>query len=342
MRLIILHIIIFIAFAFNVKSQDIHFSQFNEAPMLLNPANAGMYSGDYRAVLNFKEQWSSIKNGYKTYAAQADFTILKNNLDLKSTGLGVSFFQDIAGTSKTKTSRIDLNISQTVYLNEQSDLTLGLGASYMDLSANYVGLLWESQWDGQQFDGASGSGEAFTGLGKKIFDFSAGILYRNFDANGHPLEVGLSAFHLTQPEIGIFNYRDVIPYEFRLHANKEINFQRRNDLGAVFTAFVANQRTAREINLGFLIRKDFGVVSQYTGYYRNVNLYLGGFYRVGDAIIVMSKVLIKGAYAIGLSYDINISPLVAASKYRGGFELSLSYSGVFKEYKVASPKYLKH
>ena len=83
------------------------------------------------------------------------------------------------------------------------------------------------------------------------------------------------------------------------------------------------------------------MVSQYTGYYRNVNLYLGAFYRVGDAVVVMSKILVKGAYGIGLSYDFNISPLVSASRYKGGFELSLSYSGLFKDYPVTSPKTLR-
>lgn len=335
------YLLILLSFAFNANSQDIHFSQFNEAPMLLNPANTGMYSGDYRAILNFKEQWANIKNGYKTYAGQADFTLFKNNLGLKSTGIGISFFQDIAGTSKTKTSRVDLNMSQTVYLNTESDLTLGVGASYMDISANYMGLLWGSQWNGQEFDGVTGSGENFTGLGRKALDLSAGLLYRNFDVNGHPLEVGVSAYHLTQPEVGIIDLIDNIPYRFTLHANKEFNFKRNDYWGAVLSGFGTMQRQAKEINVGFLIRRDFGMVSQYTGYYRNVNFYLGAFYRVGDAIVVMSKILIKGAYSIGLSYDINTSPLVSASRYKGGFELSLSYSGLFNDYPVTSPKTLR-
>lgn len=339
MRLRLLYILFFVAFY--AKSQDIHFSQFNEAPMLLNPANTGMYSGDYRAILNFKEQWSSIKNGYKTYAAQTDFIVLKNNLDIKSTGVGLSFFQDIAGSSRTKTTRVDINLSQTVYLNTSSDLTLGVGASYLDISANYVGLLWGSQWNGIEFDETTGSGEAFNGMGKKGFDFSAGLLYRNFDIDGHPLEIGFSAFHLTQPKVGIIELTDNIPYEFRLHANKEIDFKNNDNWGAVFTGFVANQRTAREYNVGFLIRRDFGMVSKYTGYYKNVNYYLGAFYRVGDAVVIMSKILIKGAYSIGVSYDFNVSPLVAASRYRGGFELSLSYNGLFREYVVTSPKTLR-
>lgn len=327
-------------FTLNTKAQDIHFSQFNEAPMILNPANAGMYSGDYRAVLNFKEQWSMIKNSYKTYAGSFDFILFKNNLGLKSTGIGVNFFQDIAGSSKTKTTRVDLNLSQTVYINTESDLTLGVGASYLDVSANYNGLLWASQWNGIEFDETLGSGESFNALGTKNFDLSAGLLYRNFDINGHPLQIGFSVFHLTQPKVGIIDINDNIPFKFTGHFDKEFNFPNSDEWGGQALGFASVQRTAREFTGGFLLRKDFGMVSKYTGYYKNFNLYFGALYRYNDAIIVMSKMLLYGSYSIGVSYDFNISPLVAATRYKGGFEISLSFNGLFKDYPVVSPKNL--
>lgn len=337
--IIILFTLYFVPIA---KAQDIHFSQFTEAPLNINPAYSGMYSGDYRAILNFKEQWSNIKNSYKTYAGSFDFILLKNNSGLKSTGIGVNFFQDVAGSSKTKTSRIDLNVSQTIYLSSESDLTLGVGGSYLDISANYNDLLWANQWNGFEFDQVIGSGESFSSLGVKNFDLSAGILYRNFDFNGYPLEIGASVYHLTQPKVGIINFEDNIPYKFVGHATKEFNFPHSNEWGGVLMGFGNMQRTAREITGGFLLRKDFGMVSRHTGYYRNFNVYFGALYRYNDAIIIMSKLLLQGAYSIGVSYDINVSPLVAATRYRGGFEISLSYSGLFEDYPVVSPKNIKN
>ena len=44
----------------NVQSQDIHFSQFNEAPLLRNPALAGLFSGDIRLQSVFRTQWQSV------------------------------------------------------------------------------------------------------------------------------------------------------------------------------------------------------------------------------------------------------------------------------------------
>lgn len=355
MKKYIKHIIILVTgflSSATINAQDIHFSQFMEAPLMINPANAGMYSGDYRAILNYKEQWSNINNGYKTYAGSYDMTLFKNSLGQKATGIGLNIFQDVAGTSKTKTTRVDLNLSQTVYLNTETDLTLGIGASYLDISANYMGLLWGNQWNGIEFDQSTGPLESeFTVFGQKAFDLSAGLLFRKFDINGQPLELGFSMYHLTRPKIGVFDPQgiDAIPFRYSFHANKEFNFSRNGNWGGVGMGFANFQSSAREIYLGFLLRRDFGMVSQYTGYYRNFNFYLGGFYRSGDvfngdsgdAIIIMTKLLVKGAYSIGLSYDFNISRLSAATRYQGGWELSLVYSGLFKDYPVASPKTLR-
>jgi hypothetical protein len=45
---------------FNIKAQDIHFSQFHKNPLVINPANTGFYNGTHRAGISYKTQWSSI------------------------------------------------------------------------------------------------------------------------------------------------------------------------------------------------------------------------------------------------------------------------------------------
>jgi Type IX secretion system membrane protein PorP/SprF len=53
----------------------------------------------------------------------------------------------------------------------------------------------------------------------------------------------------------------------------------------------------------------------------------GVFYRVNDAII--PKLLYEaGDFAVGLAYDANISGYRKASRYRGGFEISLRYNNL--------------
>ena len=51
MRISILHIILFAIFITGTSTlfaQDIHFSQFNQAPARLNPALTGAFKGSYR------------------------------------------------------------------------------------------------------------------------------------------------------------------------------------------------------------------------------------------------------------------------------------------------------
>ena len=56
----------------------------------------------------------------------------------------------------------------------------------------------------------------------------------------------------------------------------------------------------------------------------NFNILFGSFYRYNDALSPYIG-LEFGNLRGGLSYDVNVSSLNTASRFRGGFELSLSY-----------------
>ena len=56
-----LGICIFAAFSVNeMRGQDVHFSQFNETPQLLNPGATGVYNGYMRGIINYKNQWMAM------------------------------------------------------------------------------------------------------------------------------------------------------------------------------------------------------------------------------------------------------------------------------------------
>ena len=68
----LIFILFIIAIGFTATGQGIHFSQWYETPLLLNPANAGSYFGDYRANVNYRNQWATVGNSYKTIFASFD------------------------------------------------------------------------------------------------------------------------------------------------------------------------------------------------------------------------------------------------------------------------------
>jgi len=64
--------------------------------------------------------------------------------------------------------------------------------------------------------------------------------------------------------------------------------------------------------------------SKYTGFIKETAILFGGHYRTGDAFI--PSVMIEMAnYAIGISYDVNISSLKTVSSGKGGVEIVLRY-----------------
>src|ERR1043165_5349552 len=54
------------------NGQDIHFSQFYENASLRNPALTGIFSGDYKAGVNYRTQWSSVSVPFQTVLASAE------------------------------------------------------------------------------------------------------------------------------------------------------------------------------------------------------------------------------------------------------------------------------
>ena len=53
--------------SFYANAQDIHFSQFEETALQLNPSNAGLQY-ETRVVVNYKSQWQSVNAPFKTFS----------------------------------------------------------------------------------------------------------------------------------------------------------------------------------------------------------------------------------------------------------------------------------
>ena len=57
--------------------QDIHYSQFHNAPFNINPALTGISRGDIRVMGNFRSQWRSVPVDYTTYTLAADMQFIE-------------------------------------------------------------------------------------------------------------------------------------------------------------------------------------------------------------------------------------------------------------------------
>src|SRR5678810_197857 len=63
------------AISSGTTAQDIHFSQFFEAPIWRNPSLAGIYTGDIRVQAVYRDQWNSVTNAYRTGSLNGEYKL---------------------------------------------------------------------------------------------------------------------------------------------------------------------------------------------------------------------------------------------------------------------------
>src|ERR1700744_486444 len=105
-RKIIFSILIFcatIAFA-----QDPHFSQLSQAPLLVNPANAGFFDGYARATVNYRTQRNAGSAPFQTIMASFDANAGLKKSRAAFLGVGGYIYQDKAGDGSWKTLNADI------------------------------------------------------------------------------------------------------------------------------------------------------------------------------------------------------------------------------------------
>lgn len=316
----------------NVFGQDIHLSQTNMTPLLVNPANAG---AEYtmRGILNYRNQWSSVSEPYTTMMASFDANFKPKGRQKKAGYFagGLYMFNDKSGASQMKTTQINLSVAYHLNLDEKNTLGLGIQGGYFQRSANIDKLTWGNQFDGFAYNEAiaTGEGQDFTGFSFGTTDFNSGLVwtFRNDEKylSGKNLLItsGFSMHHLTKPNIETKNLApDLLYYRFIWHGSAIIGLNEKISLLPYL--FYSKQGSIHEIMIGSNVLYKFKQASKYTQNVKGMAVGGGVFYRWNDAII--ADLIIQYAnYSFEFSYDINTSSLNNATGYRGGFELSLRY-----------------
>ncbi|MFH1320412.1 MAG: PorP/SprF family type IX secretion system membrane protein [Bacteroidota bacterium] len=304
-------------------AQDAHFSQFYTAPLLLNPGATGAFFGNIRAGLNFRNQWNSIGSPFQTYSASIEKVLLKEQEKGKYLGVGLQMFTDRAGYGALKRTKFDVSISYNAKLNEKNNLALGLQGGFAQRGIDYTQLTWDNQYDGIQFVGGLSSGET---LNSNVYyiDLSSGMLwnYRINDKAGVSAGVGL--FHLNKPEQSLLANSEGEKLDFKMIIHGEGRYVK-NDKTIIYPNLLfIQQGSMYQINAGAIVKKLVKEGSKYTGYIKGNAICFGGYFRFNDAIIIVTAFEIED-WKLGLSYDVNISPLSKATTGRGGFEISIVY-----------------
>jgi type IX secretion system PorP/SprF family membrane protein len=309
-------------------AQDIHFSQFDETPLQLNPANAGVHH-DVRIITNYKNQWQSVGSPYKTFALSADFRLLKKKQKAQM-GLGIDIFSDKAGDSQMGTNQGNITLSGIIPLNDKSLISAGLMSGFSQRSLQGNNLQWGNQYNGMAYDATISSGEPVI-ASHTFIDLGAGIQY-SFGTNemyisandSRKVNIGVAMYHPHRPAYSLFGDNSQrLHTKYVLHGDAALGVKNSN-LVIKPSYLILLQGAVTEVTPGVTLQYILQEGSKYTGNKKPSAFSLGGYYRMKDAFIACAKFEYSN-YAIGFSYDINLSKLKTVTDARGGFEISLRF-----------------
>lgn len=302
------------------NAQDPNFSQFFASPLTLNPALTGKFDGDYRFAINYRNQWPSISNAYTTGTASFDMGILKNRIpEYDQFGIGVMGFTDRAGDGALTNNYGALSVAYHKGLDENGYHQIGAGFQgvYVNKRLDIANLKFQDQLTPFGFTGVTSEIFNHNQVNLSYFDLNAGFIY-NGSTNGYNnFYLGASMYHINRPKESFQGGDFVLNPRITIQAGGKIPMGTYNHL--YFAANHSMQANAYNTMLGGAYSLNVNNDEE-----NPTNVYLGSWYRIGDAIIPYVGLEFNG-WHIGASYDVNISSLKAASNARGGIEISLIY-----------------
>lgn len=310
------------------KAQDIHFSQFYNSPFNLNSALTGQFDGSYRFIVNQRTQWKSVTTPYSTFALSADkrgLSLLgKNNTEqanlLDRTNAGISFFNDIAGDSKLKTTMLNMTLSEEFPLDDKDSkrLAAGIMLGFHSMRIDYSALTYDNQWNGIIYDSGINPQEVYARSSRAYFNLGMGVHYVEKISKREQLSTGIALFNLSRPKQSFFD-DGYVKLNTRLNIHGAYRFRLAEQWLAEPMAVFSTQGSYKEYLIGALAHYE---LQDNNWSYRT--LYFGIFGRLKDAGYAVAGMQYD-AWNVGISYDINTSNLRPASNGRGGFEISVIY-----------------
>jgi len=310
-------LVVSIVICLGLHSQDIHYSQFYNSPLNLNPSLTGNYDGDLRLCGNHKSQWKSFANAYSTFSASADYGFCNPIKKIGRIGIGFQFNSDIAGDAKFGTNHYKLSLAYMFPIKDSS-LVISLGGNgalnHHGISFNL--LNFGSQYDGESFDPTLPNNEIIDYDEYSYFDISAGFNITWIQSPILRINAGFSANHLNSPNKSFFEERNIsLPIKYLYHG--KVLWNAKDDFWLEPMFMIMHQQKYLEINLGSMFRIEYNPLGlKY--------MFAGAILRARDAGIFV----IGGNYQninIAISYDVNLSKLTTISRGKGGIEISLIY-----------------
>lgn len=314
---------------FSSFSQDLHFSQWFNTPLLTNPANTGFIpDADYRIGANYRNQWSTVMTvPYKTFGIWGDAQLFRERIESGWLGLGGMILRDVAGSGTLTTTRAYASVAYHQMIGEAHLLSFGMNAGWSNKRINSAALKFPDQFDGKFFDNNLPTSVVLDNPSSNYVDIQTGLNYAFFPTDKLYLNGGVSVMHLNRPRESFFTL-DPAGFDARIaprytaFVNASIKMSDAVILNPM--AYFSSQAGASELVGGAAINYNLSGDGEQ-------QLIGGLFMRPGDAVIPMVG-FEWNFIRLTFSYDATMSSLKQYNNTRGALEFALLRNGFYDQY----------
>ncbi|MBK8954689.1 MAG: PorP/SprF family type IX secretion system membrane protein [Saprospiraceae bacterium] len=317
----------------NLHAQDLHFTQFEFTPALINPGQTGNFNGTYRISGIYRDQSVSpsgftadFKTPYITIDVNFGFAFRKKDW----TSLGISFFDDRSG---------DINIGKGGFLASGA-YHFAMAGGDLALGAQFGSISFETKnpekaifYDQLQSGSSSSQDLQKLQQGKGSFkDLSAGLaLSVPVSVKKHGLKVGFALNHLNKPTVSVLGSGgDKLGMLLNVHSSLQYHLNEKIDVipTVYFRSLEKNKETIGQCMLSYLYDVE-----------KKVRLNAGLGYRFGDALQIMAG-MEYGKIKAQIGYDQTLGDLKDAKDPAGfgALEIGISYTGAIVKKPNPKPK----
>lgn len=324
-------------FVISLHAQDLHFSQFFNSPLTINPANTGFIpDADYRIGANYRTQWSSVMSvPYKTTSVFLDAQLFRDRLENGWLGLGAVLLTDVAGSGSLRSTKIYGSLAYHQMLGFSSLLSAGFNVGWANKRIDGSKLKFPDQFDGKFFDNSLPTAVVLNKNNVNYLDIQAGMNYAYFPQENIYINAGYSIQHVNRPKETFFSDNSSqgrIPMRHIAFLNAILKLNDKLIINP--NIYFTTQAKATELVVGLNGNYNLSAAGE-------KQLLAGVYYRLGDAIVPMVGLEVYNV-KFTFSYDVTMSKLNKFNGYRGGSEFSLIKKGFYPdnvEHVTLCPKF---
>ena len=303
-------------------AQDPYFTQYFASPLSLNPANTGLFDGDYRVAVNQRLQWWNVGANYYTTSISYDTKLFQESLhefDTFAIGFSGVFDKSLNGALESTYLSASGAYHKSLASDGRHILTVGMQATFANRFIDYNRLTFASQFNVDVFDRTLPTYIDTRYSATEYLEVNTGLIY-SYHVEKANLYGGVSLYHANSPKEYLFNgagYK--LAFRKTLHGGGEVNLDDQSSV--LFSGAYMMQQNITD--------KLFGIaygLKMTQPYFKSdlpfVKIYAGLWHRFGQSFIPYLGMDYNNC-SVGVNYSFSVSQL--SNFHPQTFEVSFVY-----------------